>query len=608
MATLSVRPKGSSTTNLQRFFNNLLEHQKKNEFCDFTLITNGSPIECHKVVLSAASPYFKNLLLDDADHKLLNIMDLSPTPLSVVNTAVAFIYNSDYNIEDDNVIELLKLSVKWQLDSLSKECSQYMSNNITIENAAICYSCTVNSAEFSDSTKFKYFLRQHFSELFQQGHLKELSLSSFCTLLADDNIDVETDDVIFSAAMEIINEQTSEADINKCVGLIQFQKMSLSFLLDVVQPHPVMLTQERCLLVKEALRCQLTKPPSPSISQGSRRADLDIHYIINDHIYRYMQDTYDVTARMIKKLPRVIDSDASVSFHSNRLAIASGHEVTLINLTGSLNIEHLPRLSYRGEYKSRVLATEDSLYVLNCPIDLRPTGYYDFGDLWGSEPSGTTHGRRSKNRNRNSRRANSGTSSNISVFHLSLSNKVWNSLQPMPSAVESPLIVSYRQYIYVIGSINRSDHFSAVYRYCTINKTWHHCKNLPASVSTYNADVVVHDGVIRVFLSTMGFKYIEDSDTWSTDSFHLAGQLVKVLVKGQNLLCVTRETRMEAMTLLGVYGYNDHVRKTIDAQFCSPNMDQQSVRFDLQTYDVNTNQWIEKHKMEFGYEEPYFFF
>ena len=56
------------------------------------------------------------------------------------------------------------------------------------------------------------------------------------------------------------------------------------FLLDVVQLHPVMLTQKRCLLVKEALQCQLTKPPSPSISQGSRRADLEIHYIINDHI------------------------------------------------------------------------------------------------------------------------------------------------------------------------------------------------------------------------------------------------------------------------------------------------------------------------------------
>ena len=221
----------ANTTNVQRFINNLWQHQQKNEFCDFTLITNGSPIECHKVVLSAASPYFKKLLLNKKDHKLLNIMDVSQTSLSVLKTTVAFMYNIDYNIEDDNVIELLKLSVKWQLDSLSKECSQgtCTSDDITIENAVMFYSFIVDGGEFCDSMKVKSFISEHFTELYEQGYLKELSLNNFCTLLADDNINVETEDVIFSAAMEIINEQTSEADINKCVGLIQFQKMSLSF-------------------------------------------------------------------------------------------------------------------------------------------------------------------------------------------------------------------------------------------------------------------------------------------------------------------------------------------------------------------------------------------
>ena len=40
----------------------------------------------------------------------VKFMDVSQTSLSVLNTAVAFMYNIDYNIEDDNVIELLKLT------------------------------------------------------------------------------------------------------------------------------------------------------------------------------------------------------------------------------------------------------------------------------------------------------------------------------------------------------------------------------------------------------------------------------------------------------------------------------------------------------------------
>ena len=280
---------GSSTPKVKSFINNLWQHQQKNEFCDFTLITNGSPIECHKVVLSAASPYFKKLLLDDQNYKLLNIMDLSPTSVNVLNTAVAFMYNIDYNIEDDNVIKLLKLSVKWQLDSLSKECSQYMSNNITIENAVMFYSFIVNNAEFCDPTKFRKFISEHFRELYEHGYLKELSLNNFYTLLADDNINVQTEDVVFRAAMEIINKHTSGADIDRCVRLIKFHQMSANFLLDVVQPHPMMLTPERCLLVREALRYQLTNQPSPTTAPASKgeTPEEPIYYTVNNNIYRY---------------------------------------------------------------------------------------------------------------------------------------------------------------------------------------------------------------------------------------------------------------------------------------------------------------------------------
>ena len=62
----------------------------------------------------------------------------------------------------------------------------------------------------------------------------------------------------------------------------------------VIQPHPVMLTPERCLLVREALRYQLTNQSSPSTTKGKRRALQDIYYIANNSIYRYKQDMSEV--------------------------------------------------------------------------------------------------------------------------------------------------------------------------------------------------------------------------------------------------------------------------------------------------------------------------
>ena len=582
MGKSDVCVEGTTTTKVQRFINNLWQHQQNHEFCDFTLITKGSPIECHKVVLSAASPYFKSLFFDNKEHKATKFhkMDLSETSLNVLNTAVAFMYNSDYNITGSNVIELLKLSVKWQLDPLSKECSQYMSNNITLEKAVKYYSFIVNSSEFWDSTKFKCFLSEHFSELFEQGYLKKLSLSSFCTFIADDNLSVKAEDEVFSAAMQIINKQTSEADIDKCVGLIRFHQMSANFLLDVVQPHPVMLTQERCLRVREALRYQLTNQPSPSTAKGKRRTSLDIHYMADGHIYRYIQGTSDVTARLVSLIPPVIASNAPVAYSSNKLVFVSGHDVTLINLAGSLNIEHLPRLSYRWD-GCKVILNDDGIYILNClPETSRP-------DLCAPHRPNRGYFNRDN-----------------SMVHLSQSNKVWANAQPMPFAMVSPLVVSHKQYIYVFGCQPDSMSDSFVFRYNTTNNSWKQCDRFPVAVtvSSNKAHVLVHDNAINVFTSTTRFKYNEVSDTWSADYYEMEGDVVKVFVNEQHIRCITHQTPISK------YGYDDEYGAVAYPEPGSLTMESKTPGYYLQTYDVKINQWVEKQKIELGDKEPNFFF
>ena len=593
MSRHKVRLDGSSTTKAQEFFNNLWEHQQKNEYCDFTLITNGSPIECHKVVLSTASPYFRKLLLNKKGYKQQNSIDVSPTPLSVLNTAVAFMYNIDYNIEDAHVLDLLKLSVKWQLDSLSKECSQgtCTSDDITIENAVMFYSFIVSGVEFCDSTKVKSFICEHFTEFYEHGHMKKISLNNFCVLISNGNINVEREDVVFSAAMEIINEHTPEEDIDRCVGFIKFHHMSANFLLDVVQPHPVMLTQERCLLVREALRYQLTNQPSPSTTNGKRRAAHDIYYIVDDHIYRYKEDTIDLAARKIMRIPGVIDNNSSFAFYSNQLVVVSGLDVTLVNLTGRGSIEQLPTLPNKYQsLDSEVLLTADNIFLLG-RFRKRKSTYHS-------------------------------VVVKCFVFHRSFSNKAWKDAQNVPCSAFSPLIVLHKQTIFVIGCINRRNHISAMYWYSTANDTWDECDNFDAVVNSRNAYVLVHDDAINVFTSTTRFKYIEESDTWDADHYQLEGNLMKVFVKGQHIQCVTRQTCEIPDLSQFSHGYEDdefyddnpyryaspsgQPRQFITSQ--QPPKNTTKLRYYLQTYDVNTNQWNGKYKLNLGEKEPTFFF
>ena len=186
----------SSTEQLQRFINNLWQHQQKNDFCDFTLTTNNTSIECHKLVLSSASSYFSHLL-GDREHNT-NIIDVTPLPEHILRTVVAFMYNSEYVIDDENVIELVKLSRTWNLDILSKLCVTYISDNITINNACRFYNFALEDDDQHSSATLSMFIREHFTSLHESGQLKELSLKNFTTIIKHDEINVKNEDVVFN--------------------------------------------------------------------------------------------------------------------------------------------------------------------------------------------------------------------------------------------------------------------------------------------------------------------------------------------------------------------------------------------------------------------------
>ena len=193
---------------------------------------------------------------------------------------------------------------------------------------------------------------------------------------------------------------------------------------------------------------------------------------------------------------------------------------------------------------------------------------------------------------------------NSFVLNRSLTNKAWESIQPMPSAVVSPsAVASYKQYIYVLFT-NRSTERLAVNRYSTASNTWNNCSALPQAVSSYNTDLLVHDDAINVFTSTKRFKYSEDSDTWSSDHYQLEGDLVKVFVKGNDIRCVTCQKPGYGHLY---YGHAHHVTHH-GAQHGASAMEMQKIRYYLQTYDVSTKQWVEKEQMNLGDKKPMGFF
>ena len=490
---MAAAVRANNTEQVRRFINNLWHHQQKTEFCDFTLTTNNSSIECHKLVLSSASSYFTQLFCGPEQN--INIIDVSPLPLQILKTVVAFMYNSDYVIDDENVIELLKFSGNWDLDILARLCVAYMIDNVSINNACTFYNFASDNVDQNESLLLNEFIREHFQSLHDSDQLHELSLKNFTNIIEHDEIDVDNEDVIFSSAVRIIDQQNCIEDINRCLALIRFPHASDDFLLDVVLGHPLMKDPPRNRYAREALRYQLNRKSTTEV-KPRRQWQRGIYYISEDQcLYQYVSKAGNDECIKVMGVPELVDSNSTVTLHRKRLVIVGGtgdrgRHGMLLDLTDNTNVK-LPNLPLPVE-SAGVVLTDDAVYVIGG---------------W---------------------RNNSGVRS---VYYLSLGADTWKTMKPMSHAVYWSLVIQHQHYIYVLGGSD-SRNEQSVSQYNMEDDIWKSCSDMPVACRSYGTGVVVHDSKIKVITKDRCLVYADDTDTWTVQQYNELGSAVNAFIKG----------------------------------------------------------------------------
>lgn len=101
-------------TNLANCFDQLLQTES---FVDVTLACEGQSLKAHKVVLSACSPYFQTLFMDNpCRHPIIIMRDIKYCDLKAV---VDFMYRGEINVSQDQITALLKVAEMLKIRGLT---------------------------------------------------------------------------------------------------------------------------------------------------------------------------------------------------------------------------------------------------------------------------------------------------------------------------------------------------------------------------------------------------------------------------------------------------------------------------------------------------------
>ncbi|KAL6100791.1 klhl41 [Pungitius sinensis] len=202
----------SMREDLQLFQSTLLQDGLKellneNKLVDSVLKVGDRSIPCHRLILAACSPYFRELYFS-ADGKEMEQMEvvLENMDPNVMEAIVNYMYSADIDINEDNVQDILAAASRLQIPSVFTVCVNYLQKRLSVKNCLAIYrlGLVLNSARLAMAAR--NHIADRFEAIAKDEDFLQLSPPELFAIIGADALNVEKEEVVFETLMRWIRK------------------------------------------------------------------------------------------------------------------------------------------------------------------------------------------------------------------------------------------------------------------------------------------------------------------------------------------------------------------------------------------------------------------
>ncbi|XP_011499714.1 PREDICTED: kelch-like ECH-associated protein 1 [Ceratosolen solmsi marchali] len=203
-----------------------------NMLTDIVLEVGSEIFHAHKVILAAASPYFKAMFtggLKESEMTRVKLLGVCPTAMAKL---VNFMYTGKIRVTEITVCSLLPAATMFQVSNVVDACCLFLENQldptnaIGISNFAEQHSCS------NLYHKANQFIVQHFSRICQEEEFLQLSPVQLVALVRKDELNVQEEREVYNAVLKWVkyNEEARGPKMEHILHVVRCQYLTPSFL------------------------------------------------------------------------------------------------------------------------------------------------------------------------------------------------------------------------------------------------------------------------------------------------------------------------------------------------------------------------------------------
>ncbi|KAM9304863.1 kelch-like protein 41 [Gastrophryne carolinensis] len=502
------------STLLQDGLKELLE---ENKFVDCFLKAGDKTLPCHRLILAACSPYFREFFLSDESEEKKKNMELDNVDPAIMEAILKYIYSADIDLNDANVQDIFALASRFQIPSVFTVCVTYLQRRLSPTNCLAIFRLGLLLDCPRLAITARDYVCDRFSQICDEEDFLQLAPHELIAVISSDSLNVEKEETVFEAVMKWAktDKENKVKSLSEVFDCIRFRLMPEKYFKDRVEKEELLKgnadIQKKIKVIKDAFAGKLPEP-------AKDKADGDVGD--EDLLPGYLNDI-PRHGMFVKDMVLMVSDTATVAYEPIE------NECYLVALS-----EQIPRNHSSIITKSNQVYVVGGLYVDEENKD-HPLQSYFFqldsigGDWIGLPPLPSTRCLFGLGEADNCIYAIAGKDlqseeSLDTVFCYDIKAVAWKESKKLPVKVYGHSVVSHNGLIYCIGG--KTDDKKCTGRMFVFNPKKGDWKDLPPmrtarsmfGVAIHNNKIFIAGGVTEEGLTASVEAYDIASNKWET--------------------------------------------------------------------------------------------
>lgn len=275
----------------------LKELLNENKFVDCHLKVGDRSFPCHRLIMAACSPYFREIFFTEDGKEVENtkevvLEDVNP---SILDMIIQYLYSAEIDLTDDNVQDIIAVANRFQIPSVFTVCVNYLQKKLSLGNCLAIFRMGLVLSCPRLAIAARNYIADRFELLYKEDEFLKLAAHELFAIIGGDSLNVDREELVFEAVMAWVRHDREKRlkVLKDAFNCIRFRLLPEKYFKERVETEEIIKAdpelQKMIQVIRDAFKGKLPEKPKKNdgeegaSKEGGEEEDSPFPGFLNDN-------------------------------------------------------------------------------------------------------------------------------------------------------------------------------------------------------------------------------------------------------------------------------------------------------------------------------------